>query len=319
MGFFREENYQNIIGREILAKILGNTFRHTTIDGFAAMLTTPVDAVIEFGRLCQDQNAGGRISLLFNPHRLDVGTPRAPSIFKSLKDEKFLSGLARAMLFRERQLDTDYLLRSIAIGVNSTQYICEFPPYVARHVYKLAKVPNPVILDPCSGWGGRMIGAASLGGLYHGHDPSTKTYEGLKKLGHWLKQFDTGFKFRVRCIPFEEAELEDGKYDIALTSPPYFNTELYSDEETNSCVRYNSGYKDWEEGFYIPMIKKTLKALKPSGFFVLNISSRKYPLEESMKKVCPKAERLDVSLAGSNGGFKKKPKDREMFFLLRRG
>jgi hypothetical protein len=156
-----------------------------------------------------------------------------------------------------------------------------------------------------------MIGAASIGSFYCGFEPCTKTYKGLIELGKFLKQFKTGFDFELYNLPFEDTIL-DKTYDMALTSPPYYNTEIYSDEETNSCNRYKT-FDSWCNGFYIPMIEKTLKHSK---IFIINIGSRTYPLKEKLLSYFPHAIEIKSLLSGA-GGLGKTSEGKESFFILK--
>jgi len=130
-----------------------------------------------------------------------------------------------------------------------------------------------------------MIGCASIPNTtYVGCEPATETYNGLVKLGEWLKTLQPTFNFKIYKLPYEEFETDE-KFDIALTSPPYYNTEKYCDEETNSFNRYHT-YKSWVSGFYQPLILNTIKYLKDDGVFILNVGDRKYALSEDMLGIC---------------------------------
>lgn len=76
--------------------------------------------------------------------------------------------------------------------------------------------------------------------------------------------------------PFEDVDLDKRVFDMAITSPPYFDVEQYSGEE-QSHVRYGN-YDKWVDRFYRVLIEKTYKALKGGGVFVLQVGSKSYPL-----------------------------------------
>ncbi len=80
-----------------------------------------------------------------------------------------------------------------------------------------------------------MIGAASIGAYYEACEPCKKTYDGLLKLGSFLKNFDTGFDYKIHNIPFEDFNTNE-KYDLSFTSPPYYDTEHYDNTETQSRI-----------------------------------------------------------------------------------
>ena len=145
-----------------------------------------------------------------------------------------------------------------------------------------------------------MIGAASVGAEYVACEPAVVTYKGLVRLGQWLIAFKTGFKFHVHNCPYEDVQV-DGLFDIALTSPPYYDTEVYSESESDSAHRYRT-FRDWVEGFFHPLILHTMERLKPKACFLLNLGDRRYPLSTEMKKIWPHWERLSRSgLSGKCG------------------
>ena len=299
---------QTPISRDMIVDALSDELRGITAAGLAGMLTNKVEAIIDFARLCNGERAGQKISLLFNPHRLATATNKSKSLVEAMQDRGFCSGLARALVWKSDKVK-ELLYQCIQLGINGIQYVNEFPPHIARDVYAAYSARR--ILDPCAGWGGRMIGAAAVGAFYHGFEPSTKTHAGLMQLGSFLKSFGTGFDYNVECLPFEDAELTD-EYDVALTSPPYYDTEHYSDEPTQARIRY-SNYASFESAFLLPMVEKASSAAKNG--LVLNIGSRQYPIRASIVNRY-RAEVLSAfGLSGSHGLGKEK-EDGEVFLRI---
>lgn len=294
-----------IIDRDTLTDIFIQNIKNIDEKDLVLMLYSKYEAIIDLYKLCGGMKAGEKISMLFNPHRYSTPTKDSISIIEGFKKDTFLSGLARASLFKEGKVK-ELLYQVLQLGINGVQYVNEFPPYIARDFY--ISYNAKIILDPCAGWGGRMIGAASVGSFYHGFEPSIKTYKGLIELGKFLKSFKTGFDFFIENKPFEDAELSK-KYDLALTSPPYYDTELYSQEETNSYNRYHT-FDEWCAGFYIPMIDKVMKF---TDKFILNIGCRRYDLKNPIKY--PMKE-IRSKLSGS-GGLGKSSDGKESFYLLK--
>lgn len=311
------------MNREDLVNNLKLTLPKMTLSEFAHLFINEVSAVEEFFRLCHGINAGKTISLLFNPHRLNIVTEHTinrisnpMSIYESLSDKgneihiEKIDGLARLYLYNLEQGVANPFYATIQRGYNGVTYVNEFPPYVARQIIKrYADTSKPVsVLDPCGGWGGRMIGCASIPNTrYVCCEPCNATYNGLVKLGKWLQTLQPSFKFEPYTLPYEEFITYD-EFDIALTSPPYYDTEKYSDEETNSLNRYKT-FEDWVEGFYKPLILNTVNRLKENAPFILNIGDRKYPLSETLFKICKEnglyVERITDYLSG-NGENKEK-------------
>lgn len=140
------------------------------------------------------------------------------------------------------------------------------PTYCLYIILKLVG-PNAKILDPSSGWGDRLIASiASEAELYHGFDPNKCLQTGYNK----IKKVFNGKNIKIKYIPFEESKLEENFYDLAITSPPYFTLEQYSDESTQSVVRYND-YHTWVTSFYTPYINKMISAIRPGGYISIYI------------------------------------------------
>jgi hypothetical protein len=304
---------------------LYDTFRKRmkdiSLEMLVSLLTTEFEEIVEYYNLTAGNRAGQRISLLFNPHRLNTKTMTSErSIYQAFKTDNFLNGLARAVLFKQGAGNLKRLLYdTIQLGINGVQYVNEFPPHVARDVYdKYGALKDSKILDPCAGWGGRMLGASVVSDVYDCFEPATDTFIGLHKLKLFIQSMNPSFNPTISNSPFEDAIVKEDYYDVALTSPPYYDTEEYSNEDTNSLNRYKS-FPDWRDNFYIPFIKKTMGALKDGRVFVLNIGSRKYPLNEVLLDTFGTTYQIskgDSMLSNSSGLGKSG--EGETFYVIRK-
>ncbi len=273
------------------------TFKSTQeiIDG---IIDYPL-AMHQFNKLCAGyKNVGSDISLLFNPHRLEVRVNnRKHSVSESFlhKDKGFLSSLSQWM---SKQMDVVHHRQYIsAARLNTgTQIAAEFKPYLAREIYLDYCGKGAKVLDPCAGWGGRMIGYVSsgLGGEYMATDPSTKTFNGLNKLKEFLFSAENITKPEIKLfnMPFEDLELPDNYFDFAFTSPPYFDTEIYSDEESQAFKRYKT-IEEFNEKFLKKLIIQSLVALKPGRPLLLNIGGSQFRFDKVIYSIC---ESLDLKV-----------------------
>jgi hypothetical protein len=296
---------RGLLERKLAAQLAG-----ITASELVAMMYSPFDATVDFARLCRGDATGQQISSLFNPHR--YATPRTTerSIVDALRDRAYVSGLARAIAWKEGKFN-DLLYQVLQLGINGTQCVNEFPPHVARDI--LTENCAISVLDPCAGWGGRMIGAASVGARYVGYEPATATYDGLVRLGHWLTGFDTGFTYALHNQPFEDADLGSETFDLAVTSPPYFDTEKYSIESTQAAIRWPTPTL-FVDGFLKPMVTKSV-AVSRFGL-IINIGSRRYPMKEWLKEVPGMTvEPYRARLSGGSG-LGKENRDGETFWRI---
>jgi len=92
-----------------------------------------------------------------------------------------------------------------------------------------------------------------------------------------------------------------GKVHVAITSPPYWNTEEYAEEDienrTQSCHRYPE-YGVWRERFLRRMVFGVSECLVPNGVFILNVANvrgRVPCLEEDTALICREAGLVEES------------------------
>ena len=65
-----------------------------------------------------------------------------------------------------------------------------------------------------------------------------------------------------------------GKLDFVFTSPPYFDRERYSDDDTQSFKKFNS-YESWRDGFLKPTLTTAFEYLKNDRYICWNIADIK--------------------------------------------
>ena len=163
--------------------------------------------------------------------------------------------------------------------------VYNFRPSAAKALVDRYCPSGGIVLDPCAGFGGRLLGSvlSSAKPTYIGYEPSSETYIGLRNLHGWICQYLPEIKDRVILYqqPAEDAEFPE-KVDLILTSPPYWKRELYSSEITQSAVRYQD-YEVWVEGFLAKILEKSVRCLCSGGWVILNVDDfnlggKHYPL-----------------------------------------
>lgn len=169
-------------------------------------------------------------------------------------------------------------------GVNAA-----FPPFHVKFLADtfLPKEGNCLVVDPCAGWGGRLLGTLCVNRTakvrYIGIDPERRNkdaYENLlKRVQVYLRSEVKGpreadFSYR----PFEDwiispkAKALKGKADLVITSPPYFSAENYNTTNAKQSANRYKTYEEWREKFYRKLVQGAYDLLKPNGVFVLNIA-----------------------------------------------
>ncbi len=128
-------------------------------------------------------------------------------------------------------------------------------------------------LDPSAGWGDRLISAINYGDCtYRATDPNSCLHP---KYAEIIDTFGADKKnYKITKEGFEEAQIEADYYDLVFTSPPFFDLEKYSDEESQSNLKFNTLEK-WLDGFMYPFLIKGIAALQKNGHFCLYVNDYK--------------------------------------------
>jgi hypothetical protein len=219
-------------------------------------------------------------------------------------DVKNYKGVSVRSLFTQASIEKALMQN---IQMHSTPYVSEIRRMIVMtgglgNVTKYRTVTSKAIvqfygakrvLDPCCGWGGRMLGtlATAEDAMYVGCEPDPNTFKGLKGI---LEDSALPQAVRSRALVLEkpaEVGLVDiaamEKFDLVLTSPPYFNLELYTagDQSTTS----HKTWEEWTEKWLKPVILGCLSCLKEEGISCWSVkdfkSDKKYPLATITKKI----------------------------------
>ena len=208
--------------------------------------------------------------------------------------------LEKALRFNRAQHSTPYaseIIRSLSFA-NGLGKVTMYRPLMAKKVVSYLANKDGLtdvrVLDVCAGWGGRMIGAKSMdkGGAlkvhYTGIDPCAKTYEALRAIRDELGLTNVTLINKPAEVALQELDPGAAKYDIALTSPPYYNLEIYSDEPTQSVSSSAlDGYQTWLNTFLSPVIQDVIRlGVKYSCWSVKNFKTdKKYDLLDDVIRI----------------------------------
>jgi len=158
------------------------------------------------------------------------------------------------------------------IQLNGSGYGTSFRPATAKAIVDIFGKKDCKVIDSSSGYGARMMGAWAAGASeYVGTDPNT--YAENKELSDYIdKTFGLTTKKTVLSVGSEDFPVDEykGYFDIYLCSPPYFSTEKYSNDESQSWVKFKT-YEEWIKGFYRQTIYNMCDCLKKDGVFAINI------------------------------------------------
>jgi hypothetical protein len=211
--------------------------------------------------------------------------------------------LEKALRFNRAQHSTPYaseIIRSLSFA-NGLGKVTMYRPLTAKKVVSYLadkdKLTEVRVLDVCAGWGGRMIGAKSaelssgskIKVHYTGIDPCEKTYAALCAIRDELGLTNVSLIHKPAEVALQDLD-PVATYDIALTSPPYYNLEIYSDEPTQSVASNdgpNAGYQAWLDAFLSPVIAGVIRlGVKYSCWSVKNFKTDgKYDLLDDVIRI----------------------------------
>lgn len=146
----------------------------------------------------------------------------------------------------------------------NTGSVVMFKAATAKYLYK--KYSAQSVLDPTAGWGGRMLGAHSLGIKYLGIDSNLSLKPAYDNMIDYLQDSNLTMIWD-NCLNVDYSQID---YDFVLTSPPYINMELY--EHMLPWSDKQSYYVD----FLLPLIARLKQHIKPGGRVCFNISPKMY-------------------------------------------
>ena len=143
-----------------------------------------------------------------------------------------------------------------------------FKPLTAMELYSRFKPKS--VLDFTMGWGGRLVGACALDvPNYIGIDSNKQLKEPYQRMVKLLNKLGTNTKINLMFKDALKVDYSKLDYDCVLTSPPYYNVEVYEDMLPKKD-------EEWEQEFYIPLFSETYKHLKKGGHYILNIPKDLY-------------------------------------------
>lgn len=120
-------------------------------------------------------------------------------------------------------------------------------------------------LDPCMGWGGRLVGCAVFGiPHYIGIDSNTNLCNPYSQLSGFLES-RSNTKITTLFMNALMVDYSKLKYDLVITSYPYYNTERYSNYK-----QYKSK-KQMNEEFYKPLTLHIFENMMSKGHMALNV------------------------------------------------
>ena len=164
-----------------------------------------------------------------------------------------------------------------------------FRPTAAKALIQRYSPLGGKLVDFSAGYGGRMLAAMAARRSYLGIDPSSSQIAGLRRMRQDVGALvQTDIELVHGCAEDVLPTLQTGIVDLVLSSPPYFDLEKYSDEPTQSYIRFPT-YVEWKRHFLAVVVAQSHRLLRPGGYLLINVADvRPYPIHADTCKFAKK-------------------------------
>lgn len=226
--------------------------------------------VLENKKLKQTMH-GLNLAWSYFPHMWEIQCNGLKTPMDLFNDDEMLKAvISKRMRMGDNMSDAG--LRKMLKIYTGTQCVSNFRPTSAKALYD-EFAPDGVVYDMCCGFGGRLLGfIGSKAKTYIGTEPSSKTFDGLNNL---KKDYGSNKDIQLyKCGSEDFTFQKDNSVDFCFTSPPYFDCEHYSDEGTQSYIKFNTK-QSWINGYLKQTFDNCYRMLKPNKFMAINIANVK--------------------------------------------
>jgi 16S rRNA G966 N2-methylase RsmD len=310
----RKEDEVRVVGADVLECPLGADFSILPIDEQDAI----IDDISHFYQsrgiefLVERQNKWeDHMSAVFNinPENLindeyisfsNLGNKFLMSHFTNFWKAKAKGGQSPKEVFENKEYLSD-IIRKIVVGgyfpskekilkalqrYRGNKQVSGFMPCVAKSIYHKHCEEGSRVFDFCAGYGGRLFGAVACDKVksYTCSEINFETYSNLHDLYRTLRLHGETNKniniFNQDSI-LSMSQFSDKSFDFCFTSPPYFNAEIYSDEDSQSCNKYKN-YSEWFNNFLIKSIRESMRISKKTAINIANVGG--YTIADDLEK-----------------------------------
>jgi hypothetical protein len=219
--------------------------------------------------LASPSMVGLRFANSFHPQMWSARI-RGRSPVECFADDRLLhTALVKAIGFwPDRRCWNERAVR-ILMSIQNRARVSNFRPTVARALIAAFSETGASVLDFSAGYGGRLLGAATLHCSYTGIDPASGQYAGLCRMADVL---GASVNIIRGCAEEILPTMHDATFELVLSSPPYFRLERYNGDLSQSFRRHPD-YSAWIDGFIWPIIENAHRLLRPRRRLVLNVAN----------------------------------------------
>ena len=254
------------------------------------------------------------------PNSFDVRCGDKMTPYEAFMDDEIFMKVIKKRLKMGTYISDSGIRKMLKI-FTGVQAVSNFRPTAAAAIYDLflRNSDGGIVWDMSGGWGGRLLGAIASGvDTYIATEPSIDTWLGLNEIAI---DYGKDINIEIYCMGSEEYKPMKNSLDFCFTSPPYFDLEKYSDEESQSYIKF-SEKNAWIEGFLKQTFENCYYGLKSEGIMAINIADIKgKELEIDMIKVAKQVgfklkNKLRLTLSNINLRNKKNKFKYEPIYLF---
>ncbi|KKK77513.1 hypothetical protein LCGC14_2852870, partial [marine sediment metagenome] len=219
--------------------------------------------------------AGQRTCADVHRHRLEARHSGSKySVVGAFEDDFTLERALRYQLKRGDPITPPRIIRALSALMRGP---LNFPPALARWIVDEYAPMNGVVFDPCSGYGGRLLGslASERHVRYEGADIEPRSAAGNVVLAQRL-----GVSHRVhQVVRAVEDPTVWPKADVVLLGPPYYDLEDYGAASREQRRAYPT-YESWRDGFLRMLVQRSLEV---APVVVINVAANKWNMPDHVR------------------------------------
>lgn len=280
--FVNKKHWENM-SQSQLNDFANKIFQYYRENGFPYYSTNKVDRDKDFKNLMNYDRSniiedniikqtmhGLGLAWSYFPHSFDVKCNNKMTPYEAFINDEILINVINKRLKMGTYISDSGIRKMLKI-YSTVQAVSNFRPTAAAAIYdRFAK--NGIVWDMSGGWGGRLLGAIASGVKeYIATEPSVKTYKGLIEI---VNDYGNNISYQINCCGSEEYRPRKESLDLCFTSPPYFNVEKYSNEPSQSYIKYPT-LNNWVDGYLKKTFENCYYGLKNDKYMIINIANNK--------------------------------------------
>jgi hypothetical protein len=215
---------------------------------------------------------GNTFLISYFNHFWNARTKTGKSVKEIFENKKYLNEIVREIILNNK-FPSKHLIKTKCKRYRNNKSVSGFMPIVAKAIYEKYANSNSKVIDFCSGYGGRYLGSMICNKIssYTGIDINFDSYSSLMDLNNDMNK--KGFHKTVNIINGDSVEAmesyKDKYFDLCFTSPPYYDSEEYDQEENQSFKKYEQ-YNEWFNYFLMNSVNEAIRISKKA---IINISN----------------------------------------------